>query len=177
MTTRARSPVHWAGSIGGGAGLSSWVWTITFLGLTVPMGKFWPRECPPSESCDDDTLMEIMKNFLGGDCFRVVEKEGADNVKALARNFLLYGALAEVFGRANGFNRGLGGSMHAFFTPFGILPNNAIVGGSADIAMGASLFKKCNRKPGIVISNVGDASMGCGPDLGSHELCLDAPVP
>ena len=92
-----------------------------------------------------------------------MEKEGADTVKDLARNFLLYGALAEVFGRANGFNRGLGGSMHAFFTPFGILPNNAIVGGSADIAMGAALFKKCNRKSGIVISNVGDASMGCGP--------------
>ena len=63
------------------------------------------------------------------------KKDG--NIKDLARNFLLYGALAEVFGRANGFNRGLGGSMHAFFTPFGILPNNAIVGGSADIAMGA----------------------------------------
>ena len=76
--------------------------------------------------------------------------------------FSLY-ELAEVFGRANGFNRGLGGSMHAFFPPFGILPNNAIVGGSADIAMGAALFKKCNRKSGIVISNVGDASMGCGP--------------
>ena len=90
---------------------------------------------------DEDTLMDVMKNFLDGDCFRVVEKEGAENIKELARNFLLYGALAEVFGRANGFNRGLGGSMHAFFTPFGILPNNAIVGGSADIAMGASLFK------------------------------------
>ena len=29
--------------------------------------------------------------------------------------------------------------------------------------MGASLFKKINRKSGIVISNIGDASMGCGP--------------
>ena len=53
--------------------------------------------------------------------------------------------------------------MHAFFTPFGIYPNNAIVGGSADIAAGAALFKKVNRKPGIVIANIGDASMGCGP--------------
>ena len=53
--------------------------------------------------------------------------------------------------------------MHAFFTPFGIYPNNALVGGSADIAMGASLFKRVNGKPGIVIANIGDASMGCGP--------------
>ena len=112
---------------------------------------------------DDDSLLEIMTGFLGGDCYRVVEKEESSSVKDLARNFLLYGALAEIFGRENGFNRGLGGSMHAFFPPFGILPNNAIVGGSADIAMGASLFKKVNRKSGIVISNIGDASMGCGP--------------
>ena len=112
---------------------------------------------------DDDSLLEIMTGFLGGDCYRVVEKEESSSVKDLARNFLLYGALAEIFGRENGFNRGLGGSMHAFFPPFGILPNNAIVGGSADIAMGASLFKKINRKNGIVISNIGDASMGCGP--------------
>ena len=29
--------------------------------------------------------------------------------------------------------------------------------------MGAALFKRINRKPGIVIANIGDASMGCGP--------------
>ncbi len=42
--------------------------------------------------------------------------------------------------------------MHAFFPPFGIYPNNAIVGGSADISVGAALFKHVNRKPGIVIA-------------------------
>src|ERR1035441_9069850 len=39
--------------------------------------------------------------------------------------FFLYGAYSEIFARETGFNRGLGGSMHAFFTPFGIYPNNA----------------------------------------------------
>jgi 2-oxoisovalerate dehydrogenase E1 component len=53
--------------------------------------------------------------------------------------------------------------MHAFFPPFGIYPNNAIVGGSGDIAVGAALYKKVNKKPGIVVANIGDASMGCGP--------------
>src|SRR5665647_3355120 len=57
----------------------------------------------------------------------------------------------------------MGGSMHAFFAPFGSMPNNAIVGGSAPIANGAALFKRINGKPGIVIANIGDASMGCGP--------------
>jgi 2-oxoisovalerate dehydrogenase E1 component len=71
--------------------------------------------------------------------------------------------LAEIFAKQTGFNQGLGGSMHAFFLPFGIYPNNAIVGGSADISAGAALFKKINRKPGIVICNIGDGSLGCGP--------------
>ncbi|SVB79518.1 uncharacterized protein METZ01_LOCUS232372, partial [marine metagenome] len=112
---------------------------------------------------EDDNLQSVMETFLGGDCLRVVEKESSDSVQDLARDFLLYGALAEIFARAAGFNRGLGGSMHAFFPPFGVYPNNAIVGGSADIATGSALFKKVNRKGGLVIANIGDASMGCGP--------------
>jgi 2-oxoisovalerate dehydrogenase E1 component len=113
---------------------------------------------------DDAAMLEIMRGFLDGDCLRVVEANiKTASVREQAIHFLAYGALAEVFGRATGFNRGLGGSMHAFFPPFGIYPNNAIVGGSADIAAGAALFKKINRKPGLIIANIGDASMGCGP--------------
>ena len=53
--------------------------------------------------------------------------------------------------------------MHAFFLPFGIYPNNAIVGGSAAIATGAALFKKVNDKQGIVVCNAGDGAMARGP--------------
>jgi len=103
-----------------------------------------------------------MEGFFDGAILKVVE-DRQENVETLAIDFLVYGALAEIFARETGFNKGLGGSMHAFFTPFGIYPNNAIVGGSGTIAMGSALFKKINQKKGIVISNVGDASMGCGP--------------
>ncbi|MFN8254359.1 MAG: thiamine pyrophosphate-dependent enzyme [Bacteroidales bacterium] len=112
---------------------------------------------------DDLTLMGIMKNFFGGNTLKVVENHHNGDVKDLGIKFLLYGTLAEIFARENGFNKGLGGSMHAFFTPFGVYPNNAIVGGSGDISVGASLYKKVNKKPGIVVCNIGDASMGCGP--------------
>jgi len=112
---------------------------------------------------DEDALYSVMKNYFGGSALKVVENGFQGNVKDLAIKFLLYGALAEIFARENGFNKGLGGSMHAFFTPFGIYPNNAIVGGSGDISVGAALYKKINRKPGIVVCNIGDASMGCGP--------------
>ena len=108
----------------------------------------------------DDELMNIMKTFDDGKILKVVEEGFEGSVRELAQEFLCYGALAEIFARETGFNQGLGGSMHAFFTPFGIYPNNAIVGGSADIATGAALFKKVNQKNGLVIANIGDASMG-----------------
>ena len=111
----------------------------------------------------DDELMKIMKEFFGGATLKVVEKCGCKDVKELARHFLIYGAYAEIFARVTGFNKGWGGSMHCFFTPFGIYPNNAIVGGSGSVAPGAALFKLVNGKPGIVVCNIGDASFACGP--------------
>ena len=117
------------------------------------------------EKLSDDELMDIMKNFLDGKTLAVVEKQPHDTVKDLAIDFLLYGAMAEIFARETGFNRGLGGSMHTFFTPFGIYPNNAIVGGSGTISMGAALYKRVNRKKGIVVANIGDGSLARGPVL------------
>lgn len=109
------------------------------------------------------SLESTMKGFLGGETLRYAEKIAYGDLSSLAENFILFGTLAEIFARKAGFTRGLGGSMHAFFTPFGSMPNNAIVGGSADIATGAALYKRINKKPGIVVSNIGDAAMGCGP--------------
>jgi 2-oxoisovalerate dehydrogenase E1 component len=111
----------------------------------------------------EDELATIMESFMDGVPLRVVESFTRGDTIDLALNYVLYGILAEIFGRETGFNRGMGGSMHAFFPPFGIMPNNAIVGGSAPIATGAALFKRVNRRPGICIANIGDASMGCGP--------------
>ncbi len=125
-------------------------------------------------------LTDIMTRYFDGAILRVAETAHgeaqplaiangrkalwqADEEEEAGVDFLLYGLLAEIFGRENGFNKGMGGSMHAFFTPFGIYPNNAIVGGSADIATGAALAKKILRQPGIAVANIGDASMGCGP--------------
>ena len=117
------------------------------------------------EKLSDDRLLGIMRGFLGGATLAAVERQPHDTVKDLAIDFLLYGAMAEIFARETGFNRGLGGSMHTFFTPFGIYPNNAIVGGSGAIAMGAALYKRVNRQPGIVVANIGDGALGRGPVL------------
>jgi len=117
----------------------------------------------------DEELYDIMKEFLDGTILKVVEgrQSKPGDVKDLAKDFLLYGALAEIFARTTGFNKGLGGSMHAFFIPFGIFPNNAIVGGAAPIALGAALYKRANHKKGIVVANSGDGALGRGPVLES----------
>ncbi len=126
-------------------------------------GEILAKGLSAIEKMEDRQLMDIMKGYWDGNTLRPVEKGHRGSVKDLAIDFLLYGTLAEIFAKENGFNKGLGGSMHAFFTPFGVYPNNAIVGGSGDIAVGAALYKKVNQKPGIVVANIGDASMGCGP--------------
>jgi 2-oxoisovalerate dehydrogenase E1 component len=112
---------------------------------------------------DEQTLLEIMRTYLDGAILRPLEKDHRGSVAELAVKFVVFGAFSELFAKETGYNRGMGGSMHAFFTPFGSYPNNAIVGGSGSIAPGAALFKRVNRKPGIVVCNIGDASFGCGP--------------
>ena len=90
-------------------------------------------------------------------------KSTKTSIKDQAIDIFLFGLISEIFGKQTGFNKGLGGSMHAFFTPFGIYPNNAIVGGSAPIATGIALYNRVQRTDNIVIANIGDASSACGP--------------
>ncbi len=127
-------------------------------------GEILAKGLSSIEKLSDDELKEIMETFFEGAAYKVVKsKTKATDIKEIAREFLIYGILAEIFARETGFNKGLGGSMHAFFIPFGIYPNNALVGGSGDIAVGGALFKKCNKKEGMVVCNIGDAALGCGP--------------
>lgn len=131
-------------------------------------GEILAKSFSAIEQLSDAALQGIMESYMTGAPLRVVERFSSAHktgsaLKEVAIDYALYGTLAEIFARKTGFNQGMGGSMHAFFPPFGVMPNNALVGGSADIATGAALFKRINRKPGIVIANIGDASLGCGP--------------
>ena len=127
-------------------------------------GEILAKSFSAIERLGEGDLYATLQSYLGGNILRVVESFSlAQAVKPLAMDYMLYGIFAEIFGRETGLNRGLGGSMHTFFPPFGSMPNNALVGGSADIATGAALFKRINRQPGIVIANIGDAALGCGP--------------
>ena len=154
-------------SIGQESAAVGMAWTLTvddfIFGSHRSHGEILAKGMSAIHKLDDTQLTEIMETFFDGAVVDIVKKDFNGSVKELAERFLVYGTLAEIFARKTGFNRGLGGSMHAFFTPFGVYPNNAIVGGSGDIAVGAALYKKVNRKPGLVVANIGDASLACGP--------------
>ena len=154
-------------SIGQEASAVGMAYTLTvddfIFGSHRSHGEILAKGLSAIHKLDDSQLMKVMETFFDGTILKIVQKDFKCSVKELGRKFLIYGTLAEIFARETGFNKGLGGSMHAFFTPFGVYPNNAIVGGSGDIAVGAALYKKVNRKPGVVVANIGDASMACGP--------------
>jgi len=165
VTYNHPGPAHL--SIGQEAAAVGMAFTLTvedfIFGSHRSHGEILAKGLSAIAKLSDEELTSIMEQFFDGDTLKVVKKDFKGSVKELGRRFLVYGTLAEIFARETGFNKGLGGSMHAFFTPFGVYPNNAIVGGSGDIAVGAALFKKVNRKPGLVVANIGDASMACGP--------------
>ena len=103
-------------------------------------GEFIAKGLSAIAALDAAALVRAMESEQQGRLLRTVEARlGGGDEKAVAENFLLFGLLAEILMRANGFNGGMGGSMHAFFPAFGIFPNNAIVGASAGIAAGAAL--------------------------------------
>ncbi len=126
-------------------------------------GEIVARGIEGIEQATEAELEELIASYLGGRIGAVVGAHFTGlEVRSRARAFFLYGLVAEIFGRSTGFNQGVGGSMHAFFTPLGIYPNNAIVGGAAAITAGSGLYKRARRRPGMSIANVGDGATGCG---------------
>ena len=125
-------------------------------------GEIIAKGLAAADRLDPDLLQSILGSHADGRLMELVAKHVGSEAGTAAEAFLLTGVLAEIFMRDAGFNRGMGGSMHAFFTPFGAYPNNAIVGGSAGIAVGAALRAQLTGSDSICVANLGDGSTGCG---------------
>ncbi len=128
------------------------------------------------EKMTDQELINMMKTYLDGDILTPVAENAESNigVRELAVQYFLYGELCEIFGKRTGFNRGLGGSTHAHFTPFGIYPNNAVPAGSVGFAVGAALYKKIQNEKGFVVANLGDGALGSGAVWEAMNMaCMD----
>jgi acetoin:2,6-dichlorophenolindophenol oxidoreductase subunit alpha len=73
--------------------------------------------------------------------------------------------MAELFGRANGYCRGKGGSMHIADFSVGMLGANGVVAGGIPIAVGAAQGLKMQKSSAIVTCMFGDGAANRGPFL------------
>src|SRR5262245_26352024 len=80
----------------------------------------------------------------------------------LAKGATVNRMFAELLGKANGYCRGKGGSMHIADPETGNLGANAIVGGSAGIATGAALSAKMRGTDQVAVCFFGDGALGQG---------------
>ncbi len=80
----------------------------------------------------------------------------------LAKGASIDRMFAELLGKAPGYCRGKGGSMHIADQDTGNLGANAIVGGSAGIATGAALSAKMRGTDQVAVCFFGDGALGQG---------------
>ncbi len=78
--------------------------------------------------------------------------------------------MAELLGKATGYCKGKGGSMHIADVTSGNLGANGIVGGSIDIATGAALTCKMKEKDKIVLCFFGDGAANRGNFHGALNM-------
>jgi pyruvate dehydrogenase E1 component alpha subunit len=96
----------------------------------------------------------------------------------LAKGASLARTLAELFGRASGFNGGKGGSMHIADFSVGMLGANGVVAAGIPIAVGAAHALRIRSRPEVVSCFFGDGAINRGPFLEGlnwariHELRL-----
>ena len=80
----------------------------------------------------------------------------------LAKGASIDRMFAELLGKAPGYCRGKGGSMHIADQDTGNLGANAIVGGSAGIATGAAFSSKMRGQDRVAVCFFGDGALGQG---------------
>jgi pyruvate dehydrogenase E1 component alpha subunit len=73
--------------------------------------------------------------------------------------------MAELFGKATGFNGGKGGSMHIADFSVGMLGANGVVAAGLPIAVGAAHAQKLQGKTHITVCFFGDGAINRGPFL------------
>ncbi len=85
----------------------------------------------------------------------------------LAKGADLGRMMAELFGKATGFNGGKGGSMHIADFSVGMLGANGVVAAGLPIAVGAAHAQKLQKMDAITVCFFGDGAINRGPFLES----------
>lgn len=83
----------------------------------------------------------------------------------LAKGASLERMMGELFGKANGFNGGKGGSMHIADFSVGMLGANGVVAAGLPIAVGAAHAQKLQGREAVTACFFGDGAINRGPFL------------
>ncbi|MCK9409197.1 MAG: pyruvate dehydrogenase (acetyl-transferring) E1 component subunit alpha [Bacteriovoracaceae bacterium] len=85
-----------------------------------------------------------------------------DHGLALARGMESKGCMAELFGKATGVSKGIGGSMHFYDLAKGFMGGWGIVGGHPPLAAGSAFATKYQGRDSVTICFMGEASTNQG---------------
>lgn len=85
-----------------------------------------------------------------------------DHGHALAKGLASKSAMAELFGKATGCSKGMGGSMHLFDKSINLMGGYAIVGGQLPIATGLGISSKELNRDSVVMVFMGDGALNEG---------------
>src|SRR5512135_1316659 len=86
-------------------------------------------------------------------------------------------AMAELLGKATGCSQGKGGSMHFTDPRVGLLGENAIVGASAPLAVGAALSAQLDHLDRVAVAFFGEGALNQGALLEAFNLAAVWQVP
>ena len=85
-----------------------------------------------------------------------------DHGHALARGMGMNECMAEIFGKATGCSKGLGGSMHYFDKKNNMMGGHAIVGGHIPLAAGLGFASKYRGEDRVTLCYMGDGAINIG---------------
>ena len=129
------------------------------------------------KAMDKESLIELLKRrkkYLDA----IEESYSPDDTKEIliekALKIHVYRMVAELFGREDGYCRGVGGGMHIADFELGHLGANAIVGGHVPIATGAAISCRYQQENSLVLCLAGDGAYSNGVVLESLNLATMA---
>ncbi len=125
------------------------------------------------KSMDDKTLIELLKNrnkYLDAIGEKFNTDDSREDLEEKALKIHTYRMISELFGRNDGYCRGVGGGMHIADFEMGHLGANAIVGGHVPIAVGAAMSIRYRESKNLVLCLAGDGAFSNGVVLESLNL-------
>jgi len=125
------------------------------------------------KSMDDNSLLALIKSrmeYLDAIGEKYSSSDSREDLQEKALKVHTYRMIAELFGKANGYCRGVGGGMHIADFELGHLGANAIVGGHVPIATGAAMSVRYKRQDSLVLCLAGDGAFSNGVVLESLNL-------